>query len=329
MWTPSYTVELHWTRHRHRRSDRNQRTVPGLHTSPIGKLLVKNLGLPTPASWSGTPPARRSSTAPSRRRARPARRVAAGHARHARRRLGASGHDARRDVQGTGLRRHRPHVVRRSWSRCRDFFTPLLRSLDRCPRLVVLGTPPEQVERRRARRPARARGLHPQPRQGDRPRRHRPARVRRRGRRGRGRLDAGLPALPQVGVRLRPGRPHRRHRHHRGRRGRRLDPPAGGQGRARHRRQPRHRRADRPGAAPRRRHRGRRRRAAGRQRPAGPDEGARRRPPGPRHHRARTRRSGSRTTSRRSTAAWTSSCTTPASPATRSWRTWPRTAGTR
>jgi len=28
----------------------------------------------------------------------------------------------------------------------RDFFTPLLRSLDRCPRVVVLGTPPEQVE---------------------------------------------------------------------------------------------------------------------------------------------------------------------------------------
>jgi len=27
----------------------------------------------------------------------------------------------------------------------RDFFTPLLRSLDRCPRVVVLGTPPEQV----------------------------------------------------------------------------------------------------------------------------------------------------------------------------------------
>jgi 3-oxoacyl-[acyl-carrier protein] reductase len=28
----------------------------------------------------------------------------------------------------------------------RDFFTPLLRSLDRCPRVVVLGTPPESVE---------------------------------------------------------------------------------------------------------------------------------------------------------------------------------------
>jgi 3-oxoacyl-[acyl-carrier protein] reductase len=28
----------------------------------------------------------------------------------------------------------------------RDFFTPLLRSLDRCPRVVVLGTPPEQVD---------------------------------------------------------------------------------------------------------------------------------------------------------------------------------------
>ncbi len=28
----------------------------------------------------------------------------------------------------------------------RDFFTPLLRSLDRCPRVVVIGTPPEQVK---------------------------------------------------------------------------------------------------------------------------------------------------------------------------------------
>jgi 3-oxoacyl-[acyl-carrier protein] reductase len=28
----------------------------------------------------------------------------------------------------------------------RDFFTPLLRSLDRCPRVVVIGTPPEQVD---------------------------------------------------------------------------------------------------------------------------------------------------------------------------------------
>src|SRR5215218_9690564 len=28
----------------------------------------------------------------------------------------------------------------------RDFFTPLLRSLDRCPRVVVIGTPPELVE---------------------------------------------------------------------------------------------------------------------------------------------------------------------------------------
>ncbi|MCW2773608.1 MAG: fabG 10 [Nocardioides sp.] len=28
----------------------------------------------------------------------------------------------------------------------RDFFTPLLRSLDTCPRVVVLGTPPEQVD---------------------------------------------------------------------------------------------------------------------------------------------------------------------------------------
>ena len=100
----------------------------------------------------------------------------------------------------------------------RDFFTPLLRSLETCPRVVVLGTPPEQVAGARAGRPARARGLHPQPRQGGRPGRHRPARVRRRRRRGRGRLDAGVPAVAEVGLRLRPGRPDRRHRHRRRRR---------------------------------------------------------------------------------------------------------------
>ena len=60
---------------------------------------------------------------------------------------------------------------------------------------------------------------------------------------------------------------------------------------------------------------------AGGQRAAGGDEGDRRRQPDPRHHALRRARSGSRTTCRPSTAASTSSCTTPASPATRSWPT--------
>ena len=134
-------------------------------------------------------------------------------------------------------------------------------------------------------RPARARGLHPLARQGDRPRRHRPARVRRPCRRRRDQLDARVPPVPQVGVRLGPGRPHRRPRLDGHRPGRRLDPAARRQGRPRHRRQPRHRRGDRPGAAPRRRDRRRRRRAPGRQRAPDPHDRARGRPPRPRHHR--------------------------------------------
>ena len=117
----------------------------------------------------------------------------------------------RGDVQGPGLRRDRPHQLGGPRRAAR-----LLHPAAAQPRLLPAGRrarhPARAGDRRRAGRPARARGLHPQPRQGARPRRHRPARVRRRGRRGRRRLDAGLPALPQVGLRLRPGGAHRRHR---------------------------------------------------------------------------------------------------------------------
>ena len=75
------------------------------------------------------------------------------------------------------------------------------------------------------------------------------------------RVHAGLLPLPQERLRLRPGRPPRRDRHHRGRARRRPGQAADRQGRHRHRRLARHRRADRPGAAPRRRDRARHRRA--------------------------------------------------------------------
>ena len=150
----------------------------------------------------------------------------------------------------------------------RDFFTPLLRSLETCPRVVVLGTPPESVEGERAGRAAGAGGLHPQPRQGARPRRHRPAGLRRRRGRGGHRLHPRLPALPQVRLRLRPGDPDRRHRRDERRRGPGRAAAARREGRPRHRCQPRHRRADRPGPPPRRRHRHRCRRTPGRQRAA-------------------------------------------------------------
>ena len=98
-------------------------------------------------------------------------------------------------------------------------------------------------------RPARARGLHPLARQGDRrPRRDLPARARRRGRRGPARVDAALPPLAEIGLRLRAGG--------RGRQGRRaasrprLGAAAGRQDGAGHRRLPRDRRRDRRRPSP-------------------------------------------------------------------------------
>ncbi len=77
-------------------------------------------------------------------------------------------------------------------------------------RVVVLGTPPRLRRPARGDRPAGARGLHALARQGGRARRDGPARLRRAGRRGRAGLDAALPALAAVGLRLRPGRAGRR-----------------------------------------------------------------------------------------------------------------------
>ncbi len=123
-------------------SDRYQ----GFTSSPIGKLLVKNLGLPDPTQLE-------------------------------RYTAGAPLVDGTVVVGGTGrlveslpglldVARHRQHHDHggrgrrtRAWSSTppastdstelhalRDFFTPKLRSLATCPRVVVIGTPPEQVE---------------------------------------------------------------------------------------------------------------------------------------------------------------------------------------
>ena len=217
------------------------------------------------------------------RRQRPPRRVAArdpGPARHRvdlHRRCG-------RALQGPRLRRHRPDRLHRPRGAAR-----LLHPADAQPRAL---RPPGRDrhaagvrEGRRAGRAARPRGLHPQPGQGGGPRRYRPARVRRARRRGRGRLDPGVPALPEVGLRLRPGDPDRDDRGQGRLGGHGLAAPADREGRPRHRREPGHRRADRPRAAPRRRHGGGGRRTPGRERAAGPDEGAGRRPPHAGHHR--------------------------------------------
>ena len=261
-------------------SDRYQ----GFAQSPLGKLLVKNLGLPNPV--------------PLERYAEGAPLVDGTVA------VGGTGRlaeslpglldplgiasttttDAAETYKGlvfdaTGLTSiRRPGALR-------DFFTPLLRSLDPCPRIVVLGTPPEQVKggERVAQRALEGftRSLGKEVGRGGTVQLVYVA----EGAEAAVASTLALPALPEVGLRLRPGRPDRRHRQQEGDRGQGLAAPAGRQDRPGHRRQPRHRRADRPGPAPRRRHRDRRRRPPGRQRAPGPDERARRRPPRPRHHR--------------------------------------------
>ena len=194
------------------------------------------------------------------------------------------------------------------------FFHPTMRQVARCGRVVILGTSPELAgSPAEADRPARAGGLHARAREGDPPRRDRPARLRRARRRGSARLNAALPALAALRLRLRPGRADRRRR--RGARAR-LGAAARRQGRARDGRLARHRRRDRRDARARRRARRRPRRAGARGRPEGRHGRARRLLDRRRHHRRR-RAEGDRASScATSTAASTSSSTTPASRAT-------------
>ena len=162
-------------------SDRYQ----GFVSTPIGKLLVKNLGLPNPTElerWTDGAPLvdghrrarRRRAAWPTRSRPR-----STGSASPRRPTLEEGARAKALVFDATGITDTAGLVA------LQEFFTPLMRRLETCPRVVVLGTPPEQRVGLRAGRPARARGLHPLARQGDRPRRHRPARVRRPGRRRR------------------------------------------------------------------------------------------------------------------------------------------------
>ena len=159
-----------------------------------------------------------------------------------------------------------------------------MRSLERCSRLVVLGTPPEQVtgEERIAQRALEGftRSLGKEVGRGGTVQLVYVA----AGRRGCDRVDPGLPAVAEVGVRLRAGGADR-HVGHEARRGARLAASARRQGRPGHRRRPRHRRADRAvlardGAT-----------VVGVDVPQAAsdlitaDQGARRRLPHPRHHR--------------------------------------------
>ncbi|HEU4811179.1 MAG TPA: 3-oxoacyl-ACP reductase [Nocardioides sp.] len=117
----------------------------GFVKSPIGKMLVKNLGLPNPTKLDryveGAPLVEGTV-------------AVGGHGRLAESLPGlldllgvasTTSTDAAATYKGlvfdaTGITSSADLVA------LRDFFTPLLRSLDDCPRVVVLGTPPEQVK---------------------------------------------------------------------------------------------------------------------------------------------------------------------------------------
>src|SRR6476620_6619059 len=131
-------------------SDRYQ----GFTQSPIGKLLVKNLGLPSPTKLEryaeGAPLVDGTVAVGGRGRlaeslpglldllgiastAAPQSADADGQK--------ADGQKYKGLVfDATGLTGSADLVA------LRDFFTPLLRSLETCPRVVVLGTPPEQAK---------------------------------------------------------------------------------------------------------------------------------------------------------------------------------------
>ena len=121
----------------------------GFTQSPIGKLLVKNLGLPSPTRLEryaeGAPLVDGTVAVGGRGRlaeSLPGLLDLLGIASTAApQSADADGQQYKGLVfDATGLTTSADLVA------LRDFFTPLLRSLETCPRVVVLGTPPEQVK---------------------------------------------------------------------------------------------------------------------------------------------------------------------------------------
>ncbi|WP_372727484.1 3-oxoacyl-ACP reductase [Nocardioides sp.] len=116
----------------------------GFTATPLGKLLVKNLGLPNPMKLEryveGAPLVDGTVVVGGRGRLAESLTGILDL-------LGISATEAAADGErykglvfdATGI------TSAAELSALRDFFTPLMRSLDTCPRLVVLGTPPEQV----------------------------------------------------------------------------------------------------------------------------------------------------------------------------------------
>ena len=121
----------------------------GFVRSPIGKLLVNTLGLPNPVQLEryveGAPLVDGTIALGGRGRLAESLNglLNLGISSTCAPADGGAGGCRRRDVQGlvfdaTGLTSSADLVA------LRDFFTPLLRSLDSCPRVVVLGTPPSR-----------------------------------------------------------------------------------------------------------------------------------------------------------------------------------------
>ena len=194
---------------RHRRGSRHhERPLPGLRVH-LDRPDVRQEPRPAQPHRARALVRRRSTGRRNGRGGRlgPTGRGAAHDPRRPRHRLDdrARGGDA---GQGPGLRRHRDRRHRRPRRAA-----GVLHAADAAPRDVPASPRRRYAPRaevgRGADRAARARGLHPLARQGDRPRRHRPAGLRRPGGRRRPRLDPRLLPLPQVGLRVRPGRPDR------------------------------------------------------------------------------------------------------------------------
>jgi 3-oxoacyl-[acyl-carrier protein] reductase len=122
-------------------SDRYQ----GFTQSPIGKLIVKNLGLPNPTKLDryteGAPLVDGTVLVGGRGRLAESLPGLLDQVGIASAQAAAEGATFKGLVfDATGL------SSSAELEALRDFFTPVLRSLDRCPHVVVLGTPPEQVQ---------------------------------------------------------------------------------------------------------------------------------------------------------------------------------------
>lgn len=147
MWTQSYTSSYIVAFPPRLQEDLTSMSdkYQGFVQSPIGKLLVKNLGLPNP-----TPLERYNEGAPLV----DGTVLVGGRGRLAESLPGlldllgiASTETAADGATYKGLVFDATGITSSAdLHALRDFFTPVLRSLDACPRVVVLGTPPEDVK---------------------------------------------------------------------------------------------------------------------------------------------------------------------------------------